>query len=63
MLGDAHIYKNHIEPLKKQAKRVPNPFPLLEINPEVKNIEDFKFEDFTLTGYNPQSKIKMSMAV
>ncbi len=63
VIGDAHIYNNHVGALKKQLKRTPRPFPVLKINPDVKNIEDFKFEDFTLVNYNPYSKIKMEMAV
>jgi Thymidylate synthase len=49
--------------LKKQLQRIPNPFPILEINPNVKNIDDFKYEDFKLIGYNHLGKIKMDMAV
>jgi dihydrofolate reductase/thymidylate synthase len=63
IIGDAHIYKNHLEPIQKQLKRVPRSFPILEINPEKKNIEDFTFEDFKLLNYNPYPKIKMEMAV
>ena len=51
MLGDSHVYSNHVEPLKEQLQREPRPFPTLEINPGVKDIDDFKFEDFTITGY------------
>jgi dihydrofolate reductase/thymidylate synthase len=62
-LGDAHVYKNHIEPLKKQLKRYPSPFPQLKITREVDSIDDFKFEDFELIEYKPQKKIKMPLAV
>lgn len=62
-LGDAHVYKNHIEPLKKQLKRYPGPFPQLKINKEAQSIDDFKFEDFELVEYNHQKKIKMPLAV
>jgi len=63
VLGDAHVYKNHIEPLKQQLEREPYPFPVLEINPDVKDINDFKYSDFKLVGYKHHQKIKMEMAV
>ncbi|KRX08365.1 Thymidylate synthase/dCMP hydroxymethylase domain [Pseudocohnilembus persalinus] len=63
VLGDYHVYQNHIEPLKKQIDRIPRPFPILKINPEVKDIDGFKFEDFELLGYDPYPGIKMEMAV
>jgi thymidylate synthase len=62
-LGDAHIYLNHIEPLKEQIKRVPRAFPKLVIKRDVKNIDDFQFEDFEIIGYDPYPAIKMEMAV
>eukprot|EP00929_Paragymnodinium_shiwhaense_P013438 TRINITY_DN121291_c0_g1_i1.p1 TRINITY_DN121291_c0_g1~~TRINITY_DN121291_c0_g1_i1.p1 ORF type:complete len:517 (+),score=120.79 TRINITY_DN121291_c0_g1_i1:52-1602(+) len=62
-LGNAHVYKNHVEPLKTQLERTPRPFPILKINPEVKDIDGFKMSDFELVGYNPQGKISMEMAV
>lgn len=62
-LGDAHVYVNHIEPLKIQLQRKPRPFPKLLIKREVKDIDDFKFEDFEIVGYNPHPKIAMEMAV
>eukprot|EP01011_Urceolus_sp_BLP5_P001052 TRINITY_DN1969_c0_g1_i1.p1 TRINITY_DN1969_c0_g1~~TRINITY_DN1969_c0_g1_i1.p1 ORF type:complete len:298 (+),score=81.91 TRINITY_DN1969_c0_g1_i1:89-982(+) len=62
-LGDAHVYNNHIEPLKEQLKRSPRPFPTLRVNRETDNIEDFVFEDFELLDYNPYPTIKMEMAV
>lgn len=58
-LGDAHVYVNHIEPLKEQLQRKPRPFPTVSIKRKVENIEDFKFEDFELQGYEPHSKIAM----
>lgn len=61
--GDTHIYVNHIEPLKKQLERKPRPFPKLVIKRDVKDIDDFKFEDFEIVGYNPHPKIPMDMAV
>jgi dihydrofolate reductase/thymidylate synthase len=62
-LGDAHVYLNHVEPLKEQLQRYPFPFPQLAINPEVTKIEDFKFSDFKLVNYTCHPKIKMEMAV
>jgi thymidylate synthase len=63
IIGDAHIYKNHVEAIKKQLTRTPKCFPILKINREVKDIEDFKLEDFTLVNYSHWPKIKMEMAV
>jgi thymidylate synthase len=62
-LGDAHVYLNHIEPLKEQIKRVPRAFPKLVIKRDVKNIDEFQFEDFEIVGYDPYPAIKMEMAV
>jgi len=62
-LGDAHVYSNHVDALKTQIERVPRPFPKLEVQRNVSNIEEFKVEDFLLTGYNPHNKIEMKMAV
>ncbi|XP_042299162.1 thymidylate synthase-like [Sceloporus undulatus] len=62
-LGDAHIYLNHIEPLKIQLQRQPRPFPKLKILRKVENISDFKADDFEIEGYNPHPAIKMEMAV
>ena len=63
VLGDAHVYNNHIEPLKEQIARHPRPFPYLKLNPDVKDIDDFRFEDFEICGYQPMGPIKMEMAV
>ena len=60
--GDAHIYSNHIEQIDLQLSRSPRALPKMEINPAVKNIFDFKFEDFNLTGYDPHPHIKGSVA-
>ena len=62
-LGDAHVYKNHVDPLMEQLKRYPYPFPQLEINPDVKDIENFSYSDFKLINYLSHPKIKMEMAV
>ena len=62
-IGDAHIYANHIEALKQQIERVPHPFPRMYINPEVKDIDSFKYSDFTIEGYKSDAAIKMTMAV
>ncbi|MCB0460105.1 MAG: thymidylate synthase [Flavobacteriaceae bacterium] len=61
--GDAHIYNNHTEQLELQLSREPRPLPKMKINPEVKSIFDFKFEDFTLEDYNPHPHIKGAVAV
>ena len=63
MLGDAHVYLNHIEPLKEQLSREPYRFPTLKIKRAVDNIEDFTFEDFELSNYVSHKKIEMKMAV
>jgi len=62
-LGNAHVYQNHVEPLKTQLERTPRPFPTLKINPEVKDIDSFKASDFEIIGYDPHKKIAMEMAV
>ncbi|OBQ57317.1 thymidylate synthase [Tamlana sp. s12] len=61
--GDAHIYNNHFEQLKLQLSREPRPLPTMKINPEVKDIFDFKFEDFTLENYDPHPHIKGQVAI
>ena len=64
VLGDAHVYKNHVSALQEQMKRRPEPFPLLRVNYDrTKRIEDYTAKDFTLLGYNPMQGIKMEMAV
>lgn len=62
-LGDAHLYNNHIEQAKLQLSRETKPLPQMLINPEVKNIFDFKFEDFILENYDPHPHIKAAVAV
>jgi len=61
--GDAHIYKNHFEQVELQLSRAFRPLPEMKINPEVKSIFDFKFEDFELLNYNPHPHIKGKVAV
>jgi thymidylate synthase len=61
--GDVHLYSNHIEQAKLQLTRDCRSLPKMEINPAVKNIFDFKFEDFTLTNYNPHAHIAAEVAV
>ena len=63
VLGDAHIYHNHFAQVREQLAREPYPLPQMHLNPEVKNIEDFKFEDFTLEGYQCHPTIKAQVAV
>ena len=62
-LGDAHLYSNHLEQAQLQLIRELRPLPTMKINPEVKNIFDFKFEDFTLENYDPHQHIKAAVAV
>lgn len=62
-LGDAHLYSNHIEQANLQLSRECRKLPTLKINPAVKNIFDFKFEDFVLEGYDPHPHIKAEVAV
>ena len=61
--GDTHLYLNHIEQAKLQLTREPRPLPTMKINPDVKSIFDFKFEDFELEGYDPHPHIKAEVSV
>jgi thymidylate synthase len=61
--GDAHIYSNHMEQIELQLSRNPKPLPKMLLNPDIKNIFDFQFEDFTLIDYNPHPHIKGAVAI
>lgn len=61
--GDVHIYKNHFEQVEKQLSRTPRPLPVMKINPEIKDIDGFSYEDFTLENYDPYPGIKAPVAV
>lgn len=61
--GDLHIYKNHMEQVNTQLQRTPKELPQMKINPEVKDIFDFKFEDFELSNYDPEPGIKAPIAI
>ena len=63
ILNDCHIYENHIEQTIEQLKREPRPFPTIELNPDIKNIFDFKYEDIVLKNYECHPPIKAEMAV
>ena len=61
--GDTHLYLNHLEQARLQLTRTPRPLPTMKINPDVKNLFDFKYEDFELEGYNPYDHIKAEVSV
>jgi len=62
-LGDAHLYMNHLEQAQLQLTRNPKPLPTMQMNPEIRSIFDFKYEDFNLIGYDPHPGIKAPIAV
>lgn len=61
--GDTHLYLNHLKQARLQLTRTPRPLPTMKINPDVKNLFDFKYEDFELEGYNPYDHIKAEVSV
>jgi len=63
VIGDCHVYKDHVGPLREQLERTPTPFPTLLINTENIDIDGFKYEDFEIVGYKPHKSIKMKMSV
>jgi len=62
-IGDGHIYKNHIAAVEEQLKRTPKKLPLMKIKRDVKDIDDFKVDDFELVGYNPDPHIKADLVI
>lgn len=62
-LGDAHLYLNHLDQARVQLRRQPRPLPRMMLNPEVRSLDDFRLEDFTLIGYDPHPPIKAPVAV
>jgi len=61
--GDLHLYSNHLEQARAQLTREPRELPVMKLNPEVKNLHDFVYEDFTLENYDPHPHIKAPVAV
>ena len=62
-LGDAHLYLNHLEQARLQVTREPRPLPVMTLNPDVKDLFAFQYEDFSLQGYDPHPHIKAEVAV
>jgi thymidylate synthase len=62
-LGDTHVYRNHFEQARRQLSREPRPLPVMRLNPAIKSLFDFRFEDFRLEGYDPHPRIPAPIAV
>lgn len=62
-IGDAHLYKNHIDAANEQLKRTPKKLPLVKLNKSVEDIDEFRFEDFELIGYEPHPRIKADLVI
>lgn len=62
-MGDAHIYQNHLPQIETQLKRTPRPLPNMKLNPDVKDLFDFTYDDFTLEDYNPHPRLKGKVSV
>ncbi|OGA15020.1 MAG: thymidylate synthase [Betaproteobacteria bacterium RIFCSPLOWO2_02_FULL_66_14] len=62
-LGDAHLYLNHFDQAREQLSRAPRPFPTMRLNPQVRDLNGFRYEDFALEGYEPHPAIKAPIAV
>ena len=61
--GDVHIYSNHMDQVELQLSREPRPLPVMKLNPEVKYMFDFTYDDFELQGYDPHPPIKAPVAI
>jgi thymidylate synthase len=61
--GDVHLYSNHFDQAKEQISREPRPFPVIKLNPDIKNIDEFKYEDFIIENYDPHPPIKGDITV
>lgn len=61
--GDLHLYLNHLDQAREQLSRTPRPLPVMKLNPDVRTIDGFHYEDFELTGYDPLPHIKAPISV